>query len=253
MIDLHSHILPGLDDGVGTTVESVELARVAAADGVEAIAATPHVREDYPTSADAMEAALAEVRAALAAAGVEIRVLPGGELALPELARLDLRELRRFGLGGNPDYLLVETPYHGWPLDIEDLFFRLHAAGVTPVLAHPERNADVQSNLERVRRLVRAGTLVQVTASSLDGRGGRRARETALRLVREGLVHLVASDAHSPEVRAAGLGAAVRALADEPLARWLTHDVPAAIVAGAELPPRPEAAPRRRFRPFGRF
>ncbi|MGZ4354346.1 MAG: tyrosine-protein phosphatase [Gaiellaceae bacterium] len=250
MIDLHSHILPGLDDGVRTAAESVELARLAATDGIVAIAATPHVREDYPTSADAMEAALAEVRAAVAAAGLEIRVLPGGEVALPELSRLDPDELRRFGLGGNPAYLLVETPYRGWPLDVEDRFFRLRAAGVTPVLAHPERNGDVQSDLERVRRLVRAGALVQVTASSLDGRGGRRARETALRLLREGFVHVVASDAHAPEVRAAGLAAAVQALGDEPLARWLTHDVPAAIVDGTELPPRPEQPPRRRPRFF---
>ena len=200
MIDLHSHILPGLDDGVRTLEESVELAREAAAGGVEAIAATPHVRRDFPTSADGMEAALREVQDAVAAAGIAIRVLAGGELALEQLGQRDPGELRRFGLGGNPAYLLVETPYHGWPLDVEDRFFRLRAAGITPVLAHPERNADVRSDLERVRRLVRAGTLVQVTASSLDGRGGRRARETALELVREGLVHLVASDLEDPLV-----------------------------------------------------
>ena len=251
MIDLHSHILPGLDDGARTVAESVELAREAAAAGVTAIAATPHVREDYPTAAERMEAALAAVRSAVAAARVELRVLPGGELALGEVDR-PVEELRRFGLGGNPGYLLVETPYYGWPLDLEERLFRLRASGFTPVLAHPERNAEVQGDLGRVRRLVAAGTLVQVTASSLVGGAGRRARETGLRLVADGLCHLLASDAHGPGIRRSSLAAGAAAVGDELLARWLTEEVPAAIVAGAELPERPASkSRRRRFRLFG--
>jgi protein-tyrosine phosphatase len=247
LIDLHSHILPGLDDGVRTVAEGVELARLAAAEGVEAIAATPHVREDYPTTPEQMERALAEVREAVAAAGVPVRVLPGGEVALPDLPRLGPDELRRFGLGGNPSYLLVETPYYGWPLDIEQQLFTLRADGITPVVAHPERNREVQANPERLRRLVDAGALVQVTAASLDGRVGRSAQRIGLQLVRDGLVHLLASDAHAPEVRKAGLHSALAAVGDEELGRWLTEEVPRAIVDGTDLPPRPEPVRRRRF------
>jgi protein-tyrosine phosphatase len=251
VIDLHSHILPGLDDGVQTVEESVELARVAAASGIEAIAGTPHVRDDWPTTPEAMEAALGVVRAAVEAAGVAIRVLPGGELALPELGRREPEELRRFGLGGNPAYLLVETPYYGWPLDVEERFFQLRTLGITGVLAHPERNGEVQADPARIARLVHAGALVQVTAASLDGRAGRRARATGLQLIEEGLAHVVASDAHAPAIRRAGLDGVAPALGDAELADWLTRGVPAAIVAGTELPPRPERT--RRKKRFGLF
>jgi protein-tyrosine phosphatase len=250
LIDLHSHILPGLDDGMRTVEESVELARDAAAAGTEAIAGTPHVRREWPTTPAAMERALAEVQAAVEAAGVPIRILPGGELALEELDR-DLAELRRFGLGGNPDYLLVETPYYGWPLDIEHRLFQLRAAGITPLLAHPERNAEVQADPQKVAALVQSGTLVQITAASLDGRAGRRAQAMGLQLIDAGLAHVVASDAHAPDVRKGGLDGVAAAVGDADLARWLTHDVPAAIVAGTELPPRPERT--RRKKPFRLF
>lgn len=239
MIDLHTHILPGIDDGVRTLAESVELARAAAADGVTVLAATPHVRGDYPTSAGQMERLVAQVREAVARAGVAVDVRPGGEVALVQLARLEDGELRRFGLGGNPGYLLVECPYAGWPLDIADRLFALRAAGIVPVLAHPERNPDVQAASELLAPLVESGALVQLTAASLDGRLGRPACATALRLVELGLAHLIASDAHGPDVRAVGLSAAAEAVGDPALARWLTEDLPGAIVAGKPLPSRP--------------
>ena len=248
MIDLHSHILPGLDDGVRTVEESVELARLAAASGIEAIAGTPHVRDDWPTPPEAMEAALAEVRAAVAAAGIEIDVLPGGEISLEQLAR-PLDELRRFGLGGNRDLLLVEMPFVGWPLDLEQRLFELRAAGIVPLLAHPERNSEVQERPERVARLVESGNYVQITAASLDGRAGKRAQAAGQRLVAAGFAHVVASDAHAPDVRRGGLDSVADAIGDAALAEWLTRDVPRALVRGESLPPRPE---RRRKR-FGLF
>jgi protein-tyrosine phosphatase len=244
MIDLHSHILPGLDDGPETLEGSLELARAALDDGTELIAATPHVRDDYPTTASQMESAVEEVRTALSDAGVELELRPGGELGLERLDELEPAELRRFGLGGSATYLLVESPYYGWPLDLEERLFRLQATGMTPVLAHPERNAEVQADPERLRQLVERGALVQLTAASVDGRLGRRPQQASSRLLELGLAHLLASDAHAPAVRAAGLSAAARSLGDQSLARWLTRDVPAALLASEELPPRP--TPRRR-------
>jgi protein-tyrosine phosphatase len=239
VIDLHSHILPGIDDGPVTLAGSLELARAAVADGIRVIAATPHVRDDYPTTAGQMEAAVEDVRAALAAEDVPLDVRPGGELDLERLS-LPHEELLRFGLGGSTMHLLVETPYAGWPLDLCERLFRLHAGGFVPVLAHPERNADVQADPGgRLGPLVESGTLVQLTAASVDGRLGRRARETSGRLLELGLAHLIASDAHTPAVRAVGMSAAAAAVGDGALARWLTHDVPAAIVAGEQPPPRP--------------
>jgi protein-tyrosine phosphatase len=246
VIDLHSHLLPGLDDGAATIEDSRELARMAAADGIDCIAATPHVRADYPTTAGQMEAAVQTVREDFAAQGIPVEVLHGGEVALDQLAALGLEELRRFTIAQTGRYLLVEFPYRGWPLALEQQLFDLSLKGITAILAHPERNAEVQARPERLRAAVDQGALVQVTAASLDGRIGRRAKGTADALVRSGMVHLLASDAHTPEVREVGLSRAVEALNDSTLARFLTQEAPAAIVAGELIPARPEAATRSR-------
>src|SRR5205823_10667983 len=115
VIDLHSHILPGVDDGPATLEESLELARRAAADGVRVIAATPHVRDDYPTQPATMERLVAELRAAIQREGIPIDVRPGAEIAIDWLERLSDDDLGRFGLGGSPHYLLPDFPYGGWP------------------------------------------------------------------------------------------------------------------------------------------
>lgn len=239
VLDLHTHILPGLDDGARTLAESVEMARAAGGDGVRAVVATPHVRSDFPTTATQMETGVTELKAALVAEGVDLDVLTGGEIALDQLPLLADAELARFGLGGNASYLLLEFPYYGWPLDLEMRTVDLRTKGFGIVLAHPERNAEVQAVPERLERLVEQEALVQLTAASLDGRLGRRSRNTAFRLLELGFAHLVASDAHAPGVRAMGLASAAEAVADRALARWLTEAVPAAIVAGDAIPDRP--------------
>lgn len=239
MIDLHSHILRGIDDGARTMEDSIEIARAALADGITVIAGTPHVRDDWPTDAGVMEYRVAELRAELQQQGIALDVRQGGEIAFDWVAKLPVETLRRFGLGGNPRYLLVETPYYGWPLGLGDHLFSLRAQGITPVLAHPERNAEVQAHPERLVQLVEGGVLVQVTAASVDGRIGKRAEESGVRLIREGLAHLLASDAHHASVRAVGMAAAAKAAGGGALGQWLTWDVPAAIIGDTEIPPRP--------------
>ena len=224
------------------------MARAAVADGSRVVAATPHVRDDYPTDATEMEDGVAALREALVAEGVELDLLTGGEIALDQLALLDTDDLARFGLAGNRNCLLLEFPYYGWPLALETRAFELRKRGFVIVLAHPERNAEVQSAPGRLERLVEQGALVQLTAASVDGRLGRTSRKTAFRLLELGLAHLVASDAHTPDVRAVGLAAAAEAVGDSALAQWLTEAVPAAIVAGAQIPDRP---PARRSRSLG--
>ena len=251
MIDLHTHILPGIDDGARTMEDALGMARAALADGIRFVAATPHVRDDWPTAAETMERRVAELRAALAVAGISLDVRPGGELALDRFDLLGRVELARFGLGGNPRALLIEFPYYGWPLALEPRVRELAGRGIRPVIAHPERNAEVQESPERLRPSVDAGALVQVTAASVDGRIGRPSREAAFELIERGLAHLIASDAHAPDVRGVGLRAAAAAVSDPALVRWLIQDVPAAVVAGTPVPPRPWMS-RRRRRLFGR-
>jgi protein-tyrosine phosphatase len=243
LIDLHSHVLPALDDGPPDDAGARAILAAAREDGIEAIAATPHVRADHPTTAEQMEAGMERVRAL----GEDVRVLPGGELDLEFLRTLDDATLRRFGLGGNPRLLLVETPYYGWPMSLPDEVFDLQLRGFRVLLAHPERNSEVQDEPEQVRRLVESGVAVQLTAASVDGRLGRRPAATAKRLLDLGLAHCVASDAHAPHVRAVGMRDAVAALGDDALGRWLTEDVPAALLDGGELPPRPAGRRRRLF------
>jgi protein-tyrosine phosphatase len=255
VIDLHSHVLPGVDDGCATLEESLELLRAAAADGIRALAATPHVRSDYPTAPETMERLVREVGEAAAAAGIGVEVLRGGELAFDRLEELTLDEVRRFGLGGNPDVVLLEFPYFSWPPGLEQRLFRLQAAGITPVLAHPERNAEVQAAPERLEEAVSQGVLVQVTAASLEGRLGASSQRAAQALLDRGLAHLLASDAHTPAVRRIGLAGAAAAAGDGVLARWLTEDVPGAIVGRRPVPERPAGAgrPRREWWRLGRL
>ncbi len=247
MIDLHSHILAGVDDGARTIGESLAIARAAVDSGVELMAATPHVRDDFPTTPETMERLVQETQTALRAAGIELDLRSGGEISLGFLSRLGPDELRRFGLAGNPRYVLLEFPYEGWPLGLETVVGSLREEGITVVLAHPERSESVQVSPLQLLPAVAEGALVQLTASSLTGAGGRRARQAADSLLERELAHLVASDLHAPESRS-GLDAAAEALGGGALPRWLTHDVPCAIANDLPLPPRPPHRGRRRRR-----
>lgn len=242
MIDLHSHVLPGLDDGAASLAETVEIVRAAAAEGVTAIAATPHVRDDYQTTPAAMQEALAHARSAVEAAGLAVELLPGGELALDRLAQMPERVVRSFALAGNRRFVLVEFPYVGWPLDLSYQVTRLLDWGIRPVLAHPERNPDVRADPERLRPVVDQGALVQVITSSLVSRRRDAGAATAHGLVDTGLAHLLASDSHGPSLRRPGMAAGRAAIRDGALADWLTIAVPRAIVLGQELPERPHGS-----------
>jgi len=248
VIDLHSHVLPGVDDGPAALSGSREILDAAVAEGITHIAATPHVRSDFPTKPEVMERLVADVRAL----GAGLEVLSGGELDLEYLETLDDDALRRFGLGGNPNLLLLETPYAGWPLQLRDLVFRLEVRGFAVVLAHPERNPVVQEDPSRLRELVDAGVAVQLTAASVDGRLGRRAAAAARALLDAGLAHLIASDAHASTIRAIGMTAAAEAVGDRDLARWLTLDVPESLLASKPLPVRPQRRRRTMRLPWHR-
>ena len=161
---------------------------------------------------------------------------PAGRRARPRVpADARRRDLRRFGLGGNPALLLVETPYYGWPMSLRTRSSTSSCAASAFLLAHPERNADVQDEPEKVRRLVEAGVAIQLTAGSVDGRLGRRpaATEAAAR-PRARPLHRERRPCAA--LRAVGMRDAVAALGDEALGRWLTEDVPAALLEGGELP-----------------
>jgi protein-tyrosine phosphatase len=242
VIDVHSHILAGLDDGARSIEESREIARRAADEGVSAIVATPHVRADYPTTPDEIEAGVEELNADLEQHAIAVRVLPGAEIDVGVLWQIPSVDLSRLTLGQTGRYLLLETPYRGSPVSLLGAVARLRQRGITTVLAHPERNPVVQDRPNAIDGLLRAGALVQVTAASLDGRLGRSVQLAAEKLLQTGTVHVLASDAHSPALRDVAFAGAVESVGDDELARFLTQDAPAAIIAGRALPEPPQRA-----------
>ena len=239
MIDLHTHILPAIDDGARSLAESRELALEAAGQGVTAIAATPHVRDDYPTTADEMEAAVSALREHFADEGIAVDILHGAEIDLTLLWSIPPEDLRRLTYAQNGRYLLLEFPYRGWPGALDAAVSRLVGLGISPLLAHPERNPEVQDRPERIADLVAAGAFVQLTSGSLLGHFGPSSRAASIRLLELGLVHVLASDSHGPHISREGIGAAAQALVDPKLASYLTVDAPAAIVAGEPVPRSP--------------
>jgi protein-tyrosine phosphatase len=250
MIDIHCHILPGLDDGPSTLAGSVALARAFVDCGTTTVVATPHIRDDHPFELAQIGARAEELRAALAAEKIELEVLTAGEVSVMALDRLDEDDIAALCIG-NGSYILVESPYGDVGTVFDSILITLQGRGLRPVLAHPERCPMFQGDLGRVERLVNAGVVTSITAGSIAGDFGGRVRDCADEMLRRGLVHDVASDAHDARRRPPGLlegFSSKRAKSAE--VRWLTHDVPAAIVAGEELPPRPQSERKRGFLRF---
>jgi protein-tyrosine phosphatase len=250
VIDLHSHLLPGIDDGARDMDGAVRLGRAAVEDGVRVLAATPHLRPDFPLVRPGEVAERVNaVRGALARAGLRLEVVAAAEVDVHRGVAASDEELRLASYGQTGTDLLVETPYGALPADFETLLFRLAARGYRILLAHPERNRSFQADPPRLAAIARAGTLLQVTAGSLvEGSRVSRTRRFARALVAEGVAHVIASDAHGATVARAPLSAGVAA-ADRLAAgrgAWMAEDAPAAILAGEPLPPAPQGGGRRR-------
>jgi protein-tyrosine phosphatase len=238
MIDLHCHILPGLDDGAKDMDETVAMARQAETDGIEVVCATPHIRPDHEVGPAELEVLVALANARLEEEAVPVRIATGGELAAEMVDRLDDATLRLVSLGAGGRWLLLE-PRPG-PLDatlVRDVD-TLRKRGFSCIIAHPERHAAADFT-DRVAELVEHGALIQATAAYVaDG----PASPTLLELARDGLLHLLGSDSHSPTIgRPVNLSSAVARLAEigplRPHLNWIASDAPAAILRGEQISP----------------
>jgi len=251
MVDLHHHLLPGVDDGAADLAAAVALARLAVAEGITTVVATPHTLDGvYDVARPAAAAALAELAAALAAAGLVLDVRLAAEVHLHESIPALLQAEPAITLDGRGRYLLLELPHQGPPPSLPEFLFRLAAAGTTPVIAHPERNLAVRKNPAMATEWARAGSKLQLTAGSLSGMFGAPIRACAERLLRDRAAHVVATDAHSPErrpPRVCDAFAAAAAIVGEQGARTLFVDNPALVLAGAspDTIESPPAQPRR--------
>jgi protein-tyrosine phosphatase len=248
VIDIHTHVLPGIDDGPGDTVGSVAMAERAADAGTRTLVATPHVRQDYPkVRPDEIRERARELNRLVRDYGIDVFIVPGAELALDSAVHMSDEELETVTVAGNGRDLLIETPYGPLPTVFEKLLETLAERGFRITLAHPELNPSLQRDPERLGALVDDGVVLQLTSASLSGRRSP-ARKLAALALKRGWVTVLASDAHSAEWRPPDLGPGVAAARKmlhgaEAEVDWMVNAAPLAIVQGRDIPDRPEREP----------
>lgn len=243
MIDLHCHVLPGIDDGPETIDESVALVRAAAQAGVRTIVATPHVSPRYPNDAETIGRLVGELSARLGdeTASGDVEIQAGAEIAITRVPEIPAEQLARLGLGGGR-WLLIEPPFSPLAPTLGEAVTALLRGVHGIVLAHPERCPTFHRDPAMLESLVRAGALTSVTAGALVGHFGKDVRNFALDMAGAGMIHNVASDAHDLQRRSPGAYDELERAGMGGLADWLTHEVPAAILNGGEIPQRPAVA-----------
>jgi protein-tyrosine phosphatase len=238
MIDLHAHILPELDDGALNLEDSVAMARQASQDGIDAVCATPHIRHDHDVRISEITPRVGELQRALVREHVDIRILPGGELAQSAAEALTVEELHKVSLGGAGGWVLLEPAPGPIADELTVAVEHLAELGFGTIVAHPERHAGADFH-ERLLALAARGCLIQWTADFVAHAGPR---DLVLDYAREGLVHLLASDAHSSlagrPLRLAQGFARLRDVCPREWVDWMAEHAPCAIVAG-----EPAAAP----------
>lgn len=242
MIDIHCHILPGVDDGAQSWEMAVEMCRLAAEDGVTDVVATPHANDEYAYDRLRLRELLQQLQSR---AGGVPRLRLGCDFHLSyENVQSALARPEGFSIEGTR-YLLVEFSDFAMPARFADALEKLRQAGLTPILTHPERHPVLQRKPEEVLSLAETGCVVQVTANSLTGFWGEPARKAAVWLLEREAVHVLASDGHDPKHRPPLLSPgrkAVEELCGPQVAQALVEENPRAILAGQPLPKLPARA-----------
>lgn len=240
MIDIHCHILPGLDDGPEQFDQALAMAEDAIADGITHVIGTPHANDRYPFDYERVRQMRDELQANL---GDRLHIATGCDFHMSPENLSALKEDPTYFCLNQQDYLLVEFNEFSIPPAMDHTLHELHLAGLRPIVTHPERNGILRAQPERLARWVRMGCYVQVTAGALTGGFGPGAQRDAEAWIERGLVHFVASDAHNTRNRPLLLSPAYRALAErfgQPVAVALLLDNPRAALDGLPLPYVPE-------------
>ncbi len=249
-VDLHCHLLPGVDDGAETIADSVRHARRLSAEGVRDVLVTPHLNRIWSLDPRSIPGRVAEVLRATDAEGLGLRLHTGGELAHTRVADLNDEELNLIASGPNgARWVLLETPFDGIGADFLAAAGELRARGFGALFAHPERSPDIESGgLDRLRPLLAQGALLQVNVCSLLGNHGLAAQESAVGLLRSGLGHVLASDGHPgtrEQTLQLGFHLAMRAGASSTQAWRLTQGNPRFLLEHG-IPRSPASAPIER-------
>ena len=257
MIDIHSHILPEVDDGSHSLEESLEMCRASAKDGVSVMVATPHAHDGVHTTHDpeVLRQKIAELNEQL---GGALRVVIGCELRFThDIVRQVCQTKTAPTIAGGP-YVLVEFPHSVIPPGSERPLFELISNQITPIIAHPERNQMLIAEPERFFPLIEMGVLGQMDTGSITGQFGKRVQQTVRVLLEHGLIHFIASDCHNTRNRLPGMSEGVALTAEvvgEEYARAMAVENPLAVVEGRSIPslPTPELPKKKkRWGLFGR-
>jgi protein-tyrosine phosphatase len=217
MIDIHTHILPMIDDGPTLMQESLEMCRIAVNDGIKKIIATPHVQNGMDDSdANKVLEKIRMLNQLLKQEGLDLVIFPGAEVHLNDrLLDTDiLRESSILTINDGKKYILLEFPFQWIPPETEQIIFKLKSMGFTPILPHLERNHRIQRNPHMVVRYVEMGAILQVTAQSITGDFDAVPLKCVLWMLKNNLVHVIASDAHSPIARPPILSRAVKVVSE---------------------------------------
>lgn len=228
--DLHCHILPGIDDGAKTMAQSLAMARLAVEDDIHCIVVTPHhLNGVYDNPAERVLSSMAALQAELQANDIDLELRPGAELHLvPELPK-QLASGQALTVANRGRAVLVELPVHTIPMGSDLILEQILAQGLTPIIAHPERNSQLRQEPDRLAEWVEFGCLAQITGQSCTGQFGPQVRETARLMLQRGLIHIVASDAHRDQRRIPELSSS-----HDQVANWIGEE--AAELVAVEWP-----------------
>ena len=260
MIDIHSHILPGLDDGAENWTHSLEMAQIAAIDGISGIVCTPHFSHVYPgNNLTTILAAIEELRTRLRQTEIRLELYPGCELAIDSNLTEKIESGELLTINDNRRIALVEMPSEFIPPNLDRFFWMMLVKGITPVLAHPERNYLLMKNPSVLLKWIQTGVLVQITGASLRGHYGQEIRDFSAKLLQHRMVHFVASDSHGPDRRRPVLSKAraiTEAIIGPEEAYKIFHEYPVQILRGEvpdvipAIPPEKKTPLIRRIFPF---
>jgi protein-tyrosine phosphatase len=240
MVDIHCHILPGLDDGADSLETSIQMAEMAIADGITHVVGTPHANSQYKFDPELIRQRRDELQSAV---GDRLTLATGCDFHLSYENLQDIQKNPQKYTINQKNYLLVEFADFAIPPSMDDTMHQLQLMGLSPIITHPERNALLRAKPERMYRWLHQGAYVQITAFSLLGRFGSAAQHRAEEWLDDDRIHFVASDAHNLKGRPLQLRAAFDVVAkrrSEAVAQALFHDNPLAAFEGRSLSYEPE-------------